>query len=125
MLLLNGHIQSTAAMTLLRNTALYFFLGALGLTAADKILTGTISDDMCGVDHSGMPHSGKVDAHKCALECAKADSKWVFISRGKIYTIANQSLPQLTTHAGHNVKVTGDLSSDGKTISIAKVEMLP
>jgi hypothetical protein len=104
--------------------AFCLIFSALSLTAADKTLTGSISDDMCGADHNGMPHTGKLDPHQCALDCAKAGSKWVFVSGGSIYAIANQSLPALTAHAGHNVKVTGDLSSDGKTITVSKVEML-
>ncbi|HMF76738.1 MAG TPA: hypothetical protein VK604_13845 [Bryobacteraceae bacterium] len=112
-------------MTLLLKGAVCLLAGGLSLTAATTTLTGTISDDMCGADHSGMPHSGKkIDARDCALECAKAGSKFVFVSGGNLYAIANQNLADLSAHAGHNVKVTGDLSSDGKTLTVTKVEML-
>jgi hypothetical protein len=47
----------------------------------------------------------------------------VFVSEGKVYPIANQNLPDLTKHAGHTVKLTGDLGSDGKTITVSRVEM--
>ena len=104
--------------------AVCLLISALSLAGAEKTLTGTISDDMCGVDHNGMPHTGKLDPHQCALDCAKAGSKWVFVSGASIYAIANQTLPALPAHAGHNVKVTGDLASDGKTLTVAKVEML-
>jgi hypothetical protein len=35
----------------------------------------------------------------------------------------NQDLGDLTKHAGHSVKLTGDLGSDGETITVSKVEM--
>ncbi len=112
-------------MKMLFKIALCLTTGVLSLTAAETALTGNISDDMCGADHSGMPHTGKApSARDCTLECAKAGMKFVFVSDGKVYAIANQTLPDLTTHAGHNVKVTADLSSDGKTITISKVQML-
>jgi hypothetical protein len=62
-------------------------------------------------------------AHDCTLACVKNGSKFVFVSEGKVYPIANQDLGDLRTHAGHDVKVTGNLSSDGKTITVSKVEM--
>ncbi len=105
-------------------TAVCLLIGGFSLMAAEKTLTGNISDDMCGADHNGMAHTGKLDPHQCAIDCAKGGSKWVFVSGANVYAIANQTLPALPVHAGHNVKVTGDLSSDGKTITIAKVEMV-
>jgi hypothetical protein len=115
--------QGRDEMMLLKTTVC-LLISALSVTAAEKTITGTISDDMCGADHNGMPHTGKLDPHQCALDCAKAASKWVLVSGATIYAIANQTLPQLPVHAGHNVKITGDLSSDGKTITVAKVEMV-
>ena len=98
---------------------------AFGLGAAPQTWTGQISDDMCSGDHNAMAHDGKkVDAHECTLVFTKGGSKFVFVSSGKVYAIANQNLPDLSRHAGHSVKVTGDVGSDGKTISISKVEMI-
>jgi hypothetical protein len=91
--------------------------------AAQQTMTGQISDSMCGASHAAMATGGKVDTHECALACVKAGGKYVFVSNGKVYAIANQSLPDLSTHAGHTVKMTGDVSADGKTVTVAKVEM--
>lgn len=92
--------------------------------AAEQTWTGQISDEMCGADHSAMAHDGKkVSAHDCTLACVKNGSKFVLVSEGKVYPIANQDLADLKTHAGHNVKITGDLDSDGKTVTVSKVEM--
>ena len=99
------------------------FLSGISLTAAEQTWTGQISDEMCGADHSAMSQNGKISAHDCTLACVKGGSKFVFVSKGKVYPIANQDLADLKTHAGHNVKIAGDLGSDGKTITVSKVEM--
>jgi len=57
----------------------------------------------------------------CTLACVKAGGKFVFVSDGKVYNVANQSLPALQEQAGHVVEVTGDLKGD--TITISKIEM--
>ena len=109
---------------MLRRAIFCLLLSGLSLTAAEQTWTGQISDEMCGADHSAMAHDGKkVSAHDCTLACVKKGSKFVFVSEGKAYPIANQDLADLKTHAGHNVKITGDLGSDGKTITVSKVEM--
>jgi hypothetical protein len=109
---------------MLRRVSFFLLLGGVALTAAEQTWTGQISDEMCGADHSAMAHDGKkVNAHDCTLACVKNGSKFVFVSEGKVYPIANQDLGDLRTHAGHDVKITGDLSSDGKTITVSKVEM--
>jgi hypothetical protein len=105
-------------------TALLFLFTCFGLLAADTTWTGTISDAKCGKDHSMMSHgSKKVDARACTLACVKDGSKYVLVSKGKVFEIQNQDLPALNEHAGHNVKVTGTASSDGKSIKVAQVTM--
>jgi hypothetical protein len=60
-------------------------------------------------------------AHDCTNACVKAGAKYVFISNGKTYNIANQDLADLQEHAGHVVKLTGSL--DGDTITVSKIVM--
>lgn len=92
--------------------------------AAQKTWTGQITDSMCGADHSAMANGGKkVDSHDCTLVCTKGGAKFAFVSNGKVFDISNQSFADLTKHAGHTVSVEGDLSSDGKTITVTKVAM--
>jgi hypothetical protein len=91
--------------------------------AADQTLTGQISDSMCGASHAGMTgsHPGMTD-RDCALACVKAGGKYVFVSDGKVYKIANQDSPLLQMHAGHaGVALTGDMKGD--TITVSKVMM--
>ena len=71
-----------------------------------------------------MAHAGtNVNAHDCSLECVKAGSQYVLVSKGKIYNITNQDFAGLKAHAGHRVKVTGEQGSDGKSITVTKIEM--
>jgi hypothetical protein len=91
--------------------------------AADQSLVGQISDSMCGASHAGMTssHPGMTD-RDCALACVKAGGKFVFVSDGKVYKIANQDSPLLQMHAGHaGVTLTGDMKGD--TITVSKVMM--
>ena len=92
--------------------------------AAQQTWTGEISDSMCGASHQAMAKSGqKVDPRDCTLQCVKAGSKYVFVSKGQVFDIANQELPDLEKHAGHKVQLTGDLGSDSKTITASKIQM--
>jgi hypothetical protein len=91
--------------------------------AAEKTMTGKISDSMCGRSHkSAIEHAGaKMSDHDCVIACVEKGAKYVFVSGGKIYNIENQDLPELKEHAGHDVKLTGELTGD--TIRLSKIEM--
>jgi hypothetical protein len=90
--------------------------------AAVNTWTGKITDSMCDKDHSMMASGGKQpDPKECTLACVKAGGKFVFVSDGKVYEIANQDLPALKAFAGDSVKLTGELESDGKTIKADKL----
>lgn len=109
--------------------AFSYFLGvgvmlAASSFAAETTWTGRISDSMCGADHSMMQHGGKkTSARDCTLACVKGGSKYVFVSKGKVFEIKNQDMKALEEHAGHTVKLTGELGADGKTITASKIEM--
>ena len=105
---------------MLLKTTFCLLLGGLTLAAAEQTWTGQISDAMCGADHSGMGKN--ISAHDCTLMCVKSGSKFVLMSNGKMYSISNQNLPALPEHAGQKVKVTGNLSSDGKTVTVSQIQ---
>ena len=86
--------------------------------AADQTWTGQVSDSMCGASHVKMitGHPG-MSERDCALACVKGGGKYVFVSDGKVYNIANQSLALLQTHAGHTVRLTGEMKGDTITVS--------
>jgi hypothetical protein len=107
------------------------FVVLLGFTslasAADKTWTGKISDSMCGASHAKMiaEHGGsgtaKMTDRECTQACIKAGGKYVFVTNGKVYNIANQDDADLQTHAGHTVELTGDMTGD--TIMVSKIVM--
>jgi hypothetical protein len=91
--------------------------------AAPKTWTGKITDSMCDKDHSMMAEGGKMpDAKECTLACVKGGSKFVFVSKGKVYALANQDMPELKTYAGGTVRLTGELQPDGKTIKAEQLQ---
>ena len=99
-------------------------LGAMFTSAADQTWTGRISDSMCGAKHNtSAEHGGKkMSDRDCTLACVKDHkAKYVFVSAGKVYTVGNQDLAALQEHAGHTVKLTGEMSGD--TITVSKVTM--
>jgi len=50
-------------------------------------------------------------------------TKYVFVTGGKVYEIENQDYAGLQEHAGHTVKLTGEMNADGKTIKVSRVAM--
>jgi hypothetical protein len=83
--------------------------------------TGQISDSACGMSHAKMmaaDQSLKTD-RDCTLACIKAGSKYVFVSDGKVYSISNQKLEALRTHAGETVELTGTMKGD--TVTVDKI----
>ncbi|MDQ2840911.1 MAG: hypothetical protein M3Y72_07725 [Acidobacteriota bacterium] len=58
--------------------------------------------------------------HDCILNCIKGGAKYVFVVKGKSYEVKNQDFSDLEKHAGHTVKVSGDLSSDGSSITVTR-----
>jgi len=93
---------------------------ALGLTlvalAAAETFTGTITDNMCGKDHSSMK---MVPDPKCVTECVKTMGGKYALSDGKnVYILSDQKTP--AKFAGQKVTVTGALNGTSlKVDSIA------
>jgi hypothetical protein len=93
-------------------------------SATDMTWTGKIRDSVCGGSHAKMmaAHTdAKMTAHDCTNACVKAGAKYVFISNGKTYNIANQDDADLQIHAGHTVLLTGTMDDD--TITVTKIVM--
>src|SRR5262245_6607886 len=99
------------------------FAATLAL-AVDQTWTGVISDSDCGRSHkSAIEHAGKkLTDHDCVVACVKDHgAKYVFVSGSKVYNISNQDQPGLEEHAGHTVKLSGNMSGDA--IVVSKIEM--
>jgi hypothetical protein len=104
-------------------STLCFVLTAFSVSAADKTWTGKISDSMCGASHAKMEHSSKkLSDRDCTQACIKEGAKYVFVTKGQVHEINNQDFAALADHAGHTVKLTGEIDKDGK-ITVSKIEM--
>ena len=64
---------------------------------------------------------GKMPDRDCTVACVRGGSKYVLVSDGKVLQIANQDNKDLAAHAGHTVKMTGELK--GSSITVSKIEM--
>lgn len=113
---------------------LLMMLLPFSVTGATKTWTGKIGDSMCGATHKMVKeHEQKGEISKtvtkadkereCTLACVKAGGKYILASQGKVFEISNQDFAGLQEHAGHTVKLTGDLDADGKTIKVSAITM--
>jgi len=90
--------------------------------AAEQTWIGNISDSACGKKHEEAAEgNGVMPDRECTQACVRGGSKYVLVVDGKVLQIANQDNKDLATHAGHHVKVTGELKGDAITVS--KIEM--
>jgi hypothetical protein len=90
--------------------------------AAEQTWTGKISDSACGAKHEeAAENTGVMPDRECTQACVRGGSKYVLVVDGKVLQIANQDNKDLATHAGHAVKVTGELK--GNAITVSKIEM--
>jgi hypothetical protein len=100
------------------------FIASAPIYAASKTWNGTISDSMCGAKHPAGEHDGqKMSAADCTKACVDKGAKFVFVSSGKVYDIANQDFEGLKDHAGNQVALTGEMTGD--SITVSKIEAKP
>ena len=87
---------------------------------------GTISDSNCKDKHPACEHDGKkmTDAD-CTGICVKKGAKYVFVSDGKVFQIANQESRQIASHAGQEVELIGTLKADTITATSMKATAKP
>jgi hypothetical protein len=98
------------------------FLVSTSTFAADQTWTGQISDSLCGAKHEEAAEGqGKMPDRECTAACVRGGSKYVLVVDGKILQIANQDNKDLATHAGHTVKLMGELK--GNAITVTRIEM--
>jgi hypothetical protein len=91
-------------------------------SAAEQTWTGKISDSACGAKHEEAAEGQGVMADRdCTQACIRGGSKYVLVVDGKVFPIANQDNKDLATHAGHLVKMTGEMR--GSAITVSKIEM--
>ena len=82
--------------------------------------TGKISDSTCNDKHTAAEHAGtKMTDAECTKMCVKKGAKYVFVSDGKVYQLANQHSKTIASHAGEQVELTGEMKGD--TITATKI----
>lgn len=90
--------------------------------AAEQTWAGKISDSACGAKHEEAAEGQGVMADRdCTQACVRGGSKYVLVVDGKVFQIANQDHKDLAAHAGHAVKLSGELK--GNAITVSKVDM--
>lgn len=91
--------------------------------AAQKEQTwkGAISDSKCNGKHPAGEHDGKAMSEAdCTKVCLNKGAKYVFVSDGKVYQLANQKSRTIASHAGQQVELTGTLEGDTITAKSMK-----
>ena len=96
---------------------------AITAFAADQTVTGVITDSMCKSNHAMMQKgANKMSDHDCTVACVKMmGQKYVLAAGDKVYQIDNQNFADLEKDAGMSAKVTGQVSADGKSITLTKI----
>ena len=80
---------------------------------AEQTWKGAISDSNCNGKHPAGEHDGKkMTDTECTNVCIKKGAKYVFVSEGKVYQLANQSSKTIAAHAGQQVELTGTIKGD-------------
>ena len=94
------------------------FAAAPLAAAAEKTWDGVLSDARCNGTHAKAEHGSQSDSdHDCVTKCVAGGGKYVFVSGGKTYQIANQNFTDLKAHGGHKVALTGEMKDDAITVS--------
>jgi Protein of unknown function (DUF5818) len=93
-------------------------IASLGAAPADETFVGTISDDMCAMNHAVM-RMGPTDA-ECTRACVEEhDAAYVLVDGQHVYRLTDQRAPK--AFAGRRAKVTGTLDAATGTIAVTSV----
>ena len=85
-------------------------------SAAAKILTGIVSDSMCGAHHMAKDKSPA----DCTRMCVKQGQKYALVVGQKVYTLQGHE-DDLDKRAGQRVTVKGTVTGD--TVDVASVTL--
>src|SRR5215216_7901340 len=89
---------------------------------AEQTWTGKLADSACGAKHEEAAEGqGVMPDRTCTEACVRGGSKYVLVVDGKVLQIANQNNKDLAAHAGHTVRITGELK--GSEITVSKIDM--
>jgi len=101
-----------------KQIALAVAVAALAFAGPNEKFSGTITDDMCDKDHSGMKMGTDP---KCVTECVKTmHAKYALYDGKDVYVLSDQKTP--AKFAAQKVIVTGTLDPAAKTIQVVRIE---
>src|SRR6266542_3854531 len=83
-------------------------------SAGTKILTGVVSDSMCGAKHMAKDKSPA----ECARMCVKQGMKYALVSGDKVYTLEGHET-ELDKLAGERATVKSNIT--GETVAVESV----
>ena len=91
--------------------------------AASQTITGVITDSMCKSNHAMMQkRPNKMSDRDCTAACVKMmGQKYMLAAGDKVYQIENQNFAGLERNAGGTVKAIGQVSADGKEITLSRI----
>ena len=97
--------------------------GLPAVFAAEQTVTGVLTDSMCKSNHAMMQKGpNKMSDHDCTVACVKMmGQKYVLAVGDKVYQIENQNFAGLEKNAGMSVQAVGQVSADGKSITMTKI----
>jgi hypothetical protein len=99
--------------------------------AATQTISGRLIDEGCykqNKANTGVDHKMPEDTPGCAISCAKMGLPVALLTDdGKVYTItgdlAAQNNAKLVPHMSHKVELTGDVTDNGGTMTIAATSL--
>jgi hypothetical protein len=86
---------------------------------ADRAFSGTITDTMCGKDHT---HMGVKPDAKCVRDCVKSGSyKYALLTAdNRVLVLSDQATPE--QFAAQRVRVTGTLYEKTGILKVTRIE---
>ena len=102
-------------------------LAGISRASDDVVVTGYVSDSMCGLDHSAMQakHGGvaRFSDAACTKACVEGGAKYVLADRdgNRTYNLKDQK--KMEKYAGQRVQIRGDLKGD--MLDPEKVTLMP
>jgi hypothetical protein len=90
-------LRKAADATGVAGIGLAFATDLVAMSCFGATWKGKISDSACGASHAKMraAHTDLASDKDCTLACIKSGSRYVLVSKGKIFQIDNQNLDDL------------------------------
>jgi hypothetical protein len=108
-------MKSAYSMTLGLFLAAVVLLGAATMSgqtsASQKILTGVVSDSMCGINHMAK----NMDPADCLRMCVKKGTKYALVVGKDVYTLEGHEA-ELDKYAAQKVSLKGTLKGQMMTV---------